>query len=178
MLRSDQFLFRPLHPDDAPEFVEAVRESAPGLGIWMPWAHAGYGLAEAQEWIGYCREQWEQRSSHEFGIFDAATGVFVGACGLNQFNRLHQWCNLGYWVRASVHRRGVATQAIQTLAHYGLRELSLGRVEIVVGVGNSASLGAARKAGAHEEGIARNRLKLGERYIDAHVLSLIASPAR
>lgn len=178
MLRSDHFLFRPFHPDDAPTFVAAVRESGDSLRLWMPWAHAGYALADAQEWIAYCGQEWEQRSSFEFGIFDAASGAYVGGCGLNQFNGVHQCCNLGYWVRATCQRRGAATQAIRTLAHHALSELSLGRVEIVVGVGNTASLGAARKAGAVEEGIARNRVKLGERFIDAHLLSLIAPPSR
>jgi RimJ/RimL family protein N-acetyltransferase len=40
-----------------------------------------------------------------------------------------------------------------------------------------ASLGAARKAGAVEEGIARNRLRLRDRFLDAHVLSLVPSTA-
>lgn len=51
--------------------------------------------------------------------------------------------------------------------------LGWGRVEITVALGNAASLGAARKAGAFEEGIARNRLRLGDRFVDAHVLSLV-----
>ncbi len=74
MLRSNHFLFRPLHPDDAPAFVEAVRESADSLRAWMPWAHADYALADAQAWIAYCGQEWQQRSSFEFGIFDAASG--------------------------------------------------------------------------------------------------------
>jgi RimJ/RimL family protein N-acetyltransferase len=47
------------------------------------------------------------------------------------------------------------------------------RLEIVVAIGNDASLNAARKAGAFDEGIARKRLKLGQQWVDAHMLSLV-----
>ena len=173
MRRSANFVFRPLVPDDAPGFVDAVLESTATVTPWMPWAHAQYALTDALGWIDFCQQGWQDGSSLEFGIFDAASGVFVGGCVLNQFNPVHDYCNLGYWVRQSFQRRGAATEAIGALAHFGFSELPLGRIEIAVGRGNAASLGAARKAGAFEEGIARNRLKLGERFIDAHVLSLV-----
>lgn len=172
-LRSAKFVFRPLTVSDAPAFVEAVVESVATLAPWMPWAHANYSTAEALGWISWCQQGWEERSSCEFGIFDAATGAFVGGCGLNQFNHVHGWCNLGYWVRQAFQRRGAATEAVRALSGFGFAELPLGRIEIVVGVGNLASLAVAVKAGAVEEGVARNRLKLGARFIDAHLLSLV-----
>lgn len=173
MLRSANFVFRPLVPDDAPGFVAAVRESVATVAPWMPWAHEDYSTDEALSWISLCQQGWVKRDSFEFGIFDAATGTFAGGCGLNHFNQLHGFCNLGYWVRQSFQRCGVATEAIGALADFGFSELPLGRIEIVVGVGNAGSLRAAHKAGAVQEGVARNRIKLGERHIDAHMLSLL-----
>lgn len=173
MLRSADFIFRPFTPGDAPDFVDAVVESSSTLAPWMPWANPHYSEAEAHAWIERCQQGWSDRSGFEFGIFDAHSGAFVGGCGLNHFNHLHEFCNLGYWVRQSFHRRGAATQAVRTLARFGFDELKLGRIEIVVGVGNTASLGTARKAGAIEEGVARNRLKLGDGFVDAHMLALV-----
>ena len=173
MLRSANFLFRPFVPNDAPEFVAAVQESVASLAPWMPWAHENYSLAEAQSWIDWCQQGWEQRTSFEFAMFDAASGKFAGGCGLNQLNALHGYCNLGYWVRQSCQGRGAASDAVRALSEFGFAELALGRIEIAVGAGNAGSLGAALKAGAVEEGVARNRLRLGELFIDAHMLSLI-----
>lgn len=173
MLSSTNFTFRPFLPTDAPDFVEAVVESSSTLAMWMPWANAHYSLNDARLWIDQCQQGWNDRSGFEFGIFDAESGAFVGGCGLNQLNQLHKYCNLGYWVRQSRHRHGAATQAVRALSSFAFNELKLGRVEIVVGVGNTASLGAARKAGATEEGVARNRLRLGDRSIDAHMLALL-----
>ncbi len=173
MLRSANFVFRPLVSSDAPQFVEAVRESSSTIAPWMPWAHDAYSVAEALSWISWCQQAREQCTAFEFGIFDAASGAFAGGCGLNQLNPVHAYCNLGYWVRQSCQRRGAATEAIGVLSAHGFAELALGRIEIAVGVGNVASLGAARKAGALEEGVARRRLKVGERFLDAHILALL-----
>lgn len=173
MLRSANFIFRPLAPSDAQAFSDAVVESSSKLAVWMPWAHDRYSQADACVWIDQCQQGWKDRSSLTFGIFDSKSDVFVGGCGLNQFNHEHKFCNLGYWVRQSYHRRGAATQAVQALSNFAFNELKLGRIEIVVSVGNAASLGVARKAGAIEEGVARNRLKSGGRFLDAHVLALV-----
>jgi ribosomal-protein-serine acetyltransferase len=174
MLGFADFALRPFVPDDAPAFVAAVRESSSTLSRWMPWAHEGYTIDEARAWIGHCQRGWEQRTGFEFGIFDAASGMLVGGCGLNHVNQLHGFCNLGYWVRQSCQGRGAAVGLIGALSDYAFSQLGLGRVEIVVGVGNAASLGVARKAGAQEEGIARNRLRLGTHFMDAHMLALVA----
>jgi ribosomal-protein-serine acetyltransferase len=72
-----------------------VRESIATLGPWMPWAHADYAEADALGWIGWCEQGWMERSGFEVGIFDAASGDFVGGCGLNQFDRAHDYCCLG-----------------------------------------------------------------------------------
>ena len=178
MLRAADFVFRPLVLADAPAWAGAVRESMATLGPWMPWASADYAESDALDWIGWCRHGWEERSGFQFGIFDAASGAFVGGCGLNQFNREHGYCSLGYWVRASAQRRGAAVAAIGALSRFAFAELELGRVEIPVAVGNAASLGVARKAGAVLEGVARNRLRLGGGFVDAHVLSLLPPDAR
>jgi len=173
MLGSANYLLRPPVPDDAPDYVDAVLESIPTLAPWMPWAHEEYSMAEALHWIDWCRQGWEERSRFAFSIVDAVSGAFVGGCGLNQINDMHRFCNLGYWVRQSFQRRGAATEAIRALSAFAFTELSMGRVEITVAMGNAASLGAARKAGAVHEGVARNRLKQGDRFIDAHMLSLV-----
>jgi RimJ/RimL family protein N-acetyltransferase len=46
------------------------------------------------------------------------------------------------------------------------------RAEIVVAVGNTASLRAAEKSGARREGVLRNRITVGEKIFDAVMFSL------
>jgi len=173
MLTAGPFLLRPFTATDAPAFAAAVRESCPGVHRWMPWAHAGYTEDDALLWFSLCDAGRLDGTSFEFGIFDAASGTFVGGCGLNQFNVSHGFCNLGYWVRESWQRRGAALAGVLALKRMAFEDLGQGRIEIVVAVGNEASLGVAAKAGALREGLARNRVKMNDEFVDAYVWSLV-----
>lgn len=173
MLAAGSFLFRPFSDNDASPFAAAVGESEDTVGRWMSWAHPGYTPSEALAWFSHCEQARSNGTGHEFGIFDAQSQALVGGCGLNQFNDVNGFCNLGYWVRQSWQRRGAASAAIQALTCFAFAQLQLGRVEIVVAAGNTASLAVAERAGALRECLARNRLKVHGRLTDAYVLSLV-----
>jgi RimJ/RimL family protein N-acetyltransferase len=173
VLPAGRFILREFRPDDAPEFAAAVRESMATVGEWMSWARADFSERDALDWFGYCDSSRANGTAHEFGIFTAESGGFIGGAGLNHVNTLHQFCNLGYWVRASALRQGAALAAAQALARYGFEQLGQARIEIVVADGNGASQALARKAGAVHECLARNRLQLHGRAVAAHVFALV-----
>ena len=172
-LHAGRFVLRPFTTADAPAFAEAVRESTSTVGQWMGWAHGAYAEDDALAWFAICDAARSDGAGHEFGIFLADDGTFVGGAGLNHFNTLHAFCNLGYWVRASQQGRGTASAAVDALARYAFEALAQSRVEIVAADGNLPSMAVARKAGAVHECPARNRLQLHGRPVDAHVFSLI-----
>lgn len=172
-LHTGHFLLRPFTKADAPAFAEAVRESMASVGQWMGWAHAGYTVDEARSWFAFCDAARAAGSAHEFGIFLQDGGTLVGGAGLNQFNTVHGFCNLGYWVRASQQRQGAALAAVDALVRHAFDTLKQTRVEIVVADGNLPSLAVARKAGAMWECLARNRLQLHGGPVAAHLLSLV-----
>lgn len=173
MLSSGRFHFRPFTDADAVAFVDAVRESTATVGKWLSWAHENYTLDDAVSWFAHCSQELESGSSYELGIFDAESDSLVGGCGLNQFNRVHDFCNLGYWVRQSWQRKGAALAAIQALSRFAFEELNLGRVEIVVAEENIPSLSLAARSGAMMERLARNRLKVHGKFTNAYVFSLV-----
>lgn len=173
MLSSGRYRFRPFVDADAERFVQAVRESTATVGRWMSWAHGDYSVTEALAWFALCNQERRDASSHEFGIFDGESDTLVGGCGLNQVNAANGFSNLGYWVRESWQRRGAALAAVHALSEHAFATLGFGRVEIVVAEGNLPSLALACRAGAVRECLARNRLKLHGRFVDAHVHSLV-----
>lgn len=172
-LWAGSFVLRPFEDTDAPSFAAAVCESTDTVGRWMPWAAADYTRAQALEWFAVCRRSREQGTGHEFGIFDVATDTLVGGAGLNQFNPLHGFCNLGYWVRESWQGRRAATSAALALVEFAFEQLLLTRVEIVVLTDNIASAATARTVGATFECIAKNRLKHHGEPRDASVFSVV-----
>lgn len=172
-LTTTRLRLRPLAGGDATAFAEAVRESAPGMARWMPWCHAAYSAAEARYWLAQCEAALAQGSGYEFGLFSPDTGLLLGGAGLNFFHPEHNFCNLGYWLRASARGQGLAAELVPALARFGFERLGLTRIELVIAEGNAASMATARRAGAFYEGPARNRLLLGGLPTDAHIFSLV-----
>ncbi|MFG5409781.1 GNAT family N-acetyltransferase, partial [Piscinibacter sakaiensis] len=159
MLSAGRFILRPYLTSDAAAMSTGVRESAATVGRWMGWAKPDFSEYDAACWFAQCDQARASGTAHEFGIFDH-DGQFLGGCGLNQFSAENRMCNLGYWVRQSRQRLGVATAAVIALRGLGFERLGLARIEIVVAEGNDASVAVAEKAGAVHEGIARNRLQI------------------
>jgi len=172
-LGGDGLLLRPYRPEDSRALAAAVRESVDSVGVWLPWCNTGYGDAEAEAWIAHCAEGWRSGEHFAFALFDVGAGQFLGAAGLNQRNREHNFMNLGYWVRTSQQGKGVAVRATQLVAGFGFGQIGLTRIEIVTALDNRASRRVAEKSGAALEAIARNRLVDRGNPIDAALYALV-----
>ena len=168
-------VLRAFEDSDAEEFAIAARESVASVGPWMPWCHAAFSQQDALNWFETCRAGLASCTAHEFGVFAQDSNAFLGGAGLNALNHQHLFCNLGYWVRQSAQRRGVASRCVHALAAHAFEVLGLQRVEIVVALGNTPSEGVARQCGALLEGVARNRLQLSSGSVPASVFSLVPS---
>jgi ribosomal-protein-serine acetyltransferase len=166
-------LVRPLEVGDLDSLYSAVLESKDEVGRWMSWCRSDYSVRDAEEWISHCRRNWEAGADREFGIFDKASSEVLGCAGINQFNRINNFANLGYWVRTSHVGRGVASTATLLLAKWAFDELKLSRIEIVAQVDNIASRRVAEKVGCTFEGIARNRILYRGQPRDAALYSLV-----
>ncbi|MFQ5571418.1 MAG: GNAT family N-acetyltransferase [Rhodothermales bacterium] len=169
----ENVVIRPYVESDVDALYEAVRESVDEVGRWLSWCHPAYSRAESVAWIASRRGAWAKGEAYGFGIFDTRSEMFLGGCGLNHFNHLHQFANLGYWIRTSQAGRGIATAAAQLVARFGFEALGLVRVEIVVSVANLASQRVAEKLGATREGVLRNRLIQRDGVTDSVMFSLI-----
>lgn len=156
--------------EDAPLLHEAAHESMAEVSPWLAWCHPKFSLAEAESWIS-AHPEMRKRGNLEFAIVDSA-GRYLGGCGINQINQNHRFANLGYWVRTSATRRGVASAAVRLLATHVFANTRLERLEIVVATGNTASERAAEKAGAVREGVLRARLFMHGKPHDAVMFSL------
>ena len=166
-------LLRPYMSGDIEHLYQAVRESIAEMSPWMPWCHADYSIEESRVWVESRAEAWEQGTQYDFVITDARDGSFLGGCGLNHIDQANLIANLGYWVKTSRTKRGVASAAARLLAQFGFSKLKLNRIEIMAAIGNKASQRVAEKAGARREGILRNRIVVRERVYDAVMFSLI-----
>jgi RimJ/RimL family protein N-acetyltransferase len=172
-LLTEDLLIRPFERSDVDAFVAAVRESVSTVGLWMPWCHEHYSDSHAQAWIQACAENLGAGFSYDLGIFSTDDKELFGGISINQLNRAHNFGNIGYWVRQSRQRQGIATRAVQAIARFGFDDLKLARLEIVAAENNDISRRVAEKAGAVFECVARNRLIVHGQAQPAAVYSLV-----
>jgi RimJ/RimL family protein N-acetyltransferase len=163
---------RPFREEDVAGLFESVRESIDDLSPWMPWCHSEYAISEAREWIGKQIAAFEARDEFHFAII-TGEGQLAGVCGLNGINRENRLANLGYWVRSSQSRRGIATRAARLLADWAFQNTELNRLEILVAIRNHSSLRVAAKAGAVWECVLPGRLQHRGEMHDAVLFSIV-----
>jgi RimJ/RimL family protein N-acetyltransferase len=170
-LTGEDLLLRPFYLTDSTPLYCAVKESINELSPWMSWATAEYSERSAREYITVAQARWEEHTFYGFAI--TRRDEFLGACTLSSIHPIYRFCNLGYWVRTSCRGQGIAGHAAKLTARFAFEHLGLIRVEIVIGVGNHASIRVAQKIGAHDEGILLNRMVVGTSISDAHMYSLL-----
>jgi len=167
-------LVRAVEITDEQALFEAVRESIPEVSPWLGWCHEGYSIDETRDFLRSRADKAQGDEWYSFGVFDRNKGGrFLGGIGLNFINRVHQFGNLGYWVRTSAAGRGVASKAARLVAQFGFEELGLHRIEILAAISNIASQRVAEKIGAVREGVLRKRLLIRGEPHDAVMFSLV-----
>ncbi len=174
-LTDDIISLRPFEFGEAQALHAAVHESLPELKPWMSWANEDYSVDTANNFITITRANWSNGTMYAFAITDLTNHEIIGGCSLSHIHPVYSFCNLGYWVRTSKQRQGIAGRAAKLAAKFAFDKVGLIRTEIVVAVGNTASQRAAEKVGAHYEGILLNRMVVRKEIHDAHMFSLLPS---
>ena len=130
---------------------EAAAESVPEIGPSMRTWSDGATLDRAARHVAESIQAWHAGSWYDFAITRAGSPAFLGRVGLD---RIYEGtANVGYWVRTSQTRLGIATAAVRLVAQFAFEDLALHRLELLVAVDNPASRRVAQKVGATFEGV-------------------------
>ena len=168
---TERFLIRRYREADADLLYAAAIASIPEVFEFLPWCHPDYTRQDTADWLSAIETNWEKNNTYSFAIFEKDGSEFHGGCEINRVDE-HPVGNLGYWVKTPSIGKGVATEASIHLARFGLRELGLQRIEIIMSVENAASQAVAASMGAKFEGILHSRLLLHGRPHDARIYSI------
>lgn len=172
VLEGFDLALRPFAIEDAAQLAAAVVASRQEIGRFMDWAHPEYGVDDARTFIRSTLLNRRAAVAFDYGIF-SADGELAGVVSINNLHEDHHSGNVGYWVRTSKTRQGLASAAVKAIVPYGFQVLKLVRLEIVAAESNTASRRVAEKVGARFECIARNRLVIHGQPAAAAVYSLI-----
>lgn len=164
---------RKFREDDVACFYEAVLESIEHLSEFMPWCHPGYSIQESKAWVESRKIAWDNGKEYSFIVYSKESNEVLGCVDINQINVCHKIGNIGYWIRKSSLRRGVATETVSLVSSFGFDFLELNRLEIVMLPNNVASRKVAENSGAKYEGVLQKRLWVYGKALDACMYSLV-----
>jgi RimJ/RimL family protein N-acetyltransferase len=150
---------RAYREDDAPALWAAVEESRAGpLGEWMPWVKEYRAPEDALATIRRLRARWLLREDLITGIFERATGRFLGGSGLSRIEWTIRRFEIGYWLRTSAIGHGYVTETVQLLTRLAFDSLEANRVEIRMDVRNTRSRAVPVRLGFVFEGCMRRAM--------------------
>jgi RimJ/RimL family protein N-acetyltransferase len=157
-IETEHLVVRCWHPRDARLLKEAIDASLDHLRRSMPWAaREPQPLAAKVELLRRFRGRFDLGEDFAYGIFSADESEVVGGAGLH--TRLGPGAfEIGYWVRASRLRTGIATETAAALTNVGIEVCGADRIEIHVEPANEPSAGVPLKLGYAEEARLRRRL--------------------
>ena len=173
-VETERLVIRCYEPRDAALEKDAVDSSLEHLRAWMPWAdNEPQTLEQKTDLLRIFRSAFDTGEAFSYGIFDPAEEEQLGGIGL--MPRVGPGgLEIGYWMRASATRQGIATEAGAALTRIGFEVCEADRIEIRIDPDNEASLGVPRKLGFVEEATLRRRLpsRPGEPLRDVTIFTL------
>lgn len=159
--------------------VHAARiETHTQLRDWpvvMPWAQTEPLLEESE---AYCRRgqaAFLARTDLPMLAFLKADQTFAGCISLQRMDWEVPRFEIGYWLRTSQQKKGLALEAVNGITLFALQELCALRVEIHCSAANHASRNVAERAGFTLEGILHNHKRLvNGRIVDSCIYARLA----
>ena len=175
-IETDRLVLRCWNPQDAPRLREAIDGSDSHLRPWMPWMdHEPRSIGEVAKTLQRFRSDFDRGRDFVYAILDRTEENVLGSSALHPRVR-SGGMEIGYWIRSSDIRRGLASEAAGALVRIGFEHLGLDRIEIHVEPSNLASIGVPRRLGFTREAVLRRRLEMpGGRRGDAEIWTLFSS---
>jgi RimJ/RimL family protein N-acetyltransferase len=175
-IETERLVIRCYEPRDAPLTKDAIDSSLEHLWEFMPWSRdEPVSLEEKTDLLKRFRSGFDAGEDFPYGIFSADESEQLGGTGLHP--RVGPGgLEIGYFVRASATRRGIATESSAALTRVGFEICGADRIEIRIEPRNEASFGIPRKLGFVEEATLRRRLyaREGEQLRDVTIFTLFS----
>lgn len=172
--RTDRFLLRPFRRRDIDSLYRAVSASKAELARFLPWATLAYTRATAASFVRDSIQSWRDTRAYDFAVRrPAEPGRHIGNVSIWHVSRPFRSGEIGYWIRTDETGLGIATEVTRAALKIGFDELEMHRVVLRIALGNVSSERIARKLGFVREGVLREEIKVGDRWLDHSLWGLL-----
>jgi ribosomal-protein-serine acetyltransferase len=163
--------FRLLDEGDTAELHALIDANRAYLARWLPWAEK-QTLDDTSSFVRKAREQLAGNDGFQAAVIDGES--IVGVIGYHAVDWRNRSTSIGYWLAESHQGRGTMTAAVRALVDHALSAWRLNRVEIRAAVENRRSRAIPERLGFHREGTMRQSERVGGRFLDCVVYSMLA----
>lgn len=153
---TERLLIRVPRPGDGPAANAAVSESLESLRAWMPWAKEAPSVDESETYARRSRARFLTREDVPFWLIDKASGLILGASGLNRPDWDVPKFEIGYWCRTRFAGQGLISEAVAGVLRLAFQNLNARRVEVRCDSLNQRSLRVAERVGMRREAELKN----------------------
>ena len=170
-LETERLLLRKMCLYDAEDMF--LYASDPELTRYVSW-ETHRSLEDSKSFLKFATEGYERGDFGSWGIVMKESGAFVGTCGLDvEYEPDHRRAELGYVISRDYWERGLMTEAVKAVVHFGFEELSLNRIQARYVAENRASARVMEKAGMTYESTLRQHEFLKKEYQDVEIYSVL-----
>ena len=160
-LETDRLILRAMRVSDAADmYAYACRPSVTEYLTWDP--HQSVDVT--REYLVYVGQRYRTGDFYDWSLVCKEDGRMIGTCGFTSFNCPADSGEIGYVLSPAYQGRGLATEAVRRVLHFGFEELSLLRIEAHFIQGNEASRRLMERVGMTFEGFARESMRIKGRY--------------
>ena len=139
-------------------------------------------LPDAERLLQLFESRFSAASGIRWAIREHGSGNLIGTCGFNSWNQKMRKGSIGYDLKRSHWRRGLATEAVAKIVHAAFCGLlpcgRLHRIQADTVLGNVASERLLLRLGFKEEGIRRDAMYIRGSYWDMKCFGLIEPSAQ
>jgi len=175
-LTGDRVFLRPPERGDYEAWASLRAGSRDFLSPWEPsWPPDALSRTSFRARVARYAEDWRTDQAYNFFIF-ALDETLVGGVGLSNIRRgVSETASLGYWVGEPYARQRYMTSALPLVVDFAFERLGLHRLEAACLPTNIPSRSVLARTGFHQEGYAREYLRIAGKWQDHLLFAILRS---
>ncbi|MBW2976706.1 GNAT family N-acetyltransferase [Candidatus Woesearchaeota archaeon] len=157
-IKSKNFILRPYKKGDEYSLIKNINDK--DVSKYTHRIPYPYKLKDAKQWIARCKNLAKKKNKTEINFAIDIEGV-IG--GISLMGIQPHKAEIGCWLGKKYWRKGIATEAVEIITHFGFKQLKLKRIYAYVYPKNKSSVRVLEKNKYKREGLMRKyQLKDGK----------------
>lgn len=153
---TERLLLRCYQPGDGAMYYQALQTNRQHLYEFLPPPLlALQGAEDAEILFRRLMADWHLRNLFLFGVWERATGAYVGESYLANADWEVPRIEVGYFIVQTQTGKGYATEAARAAIRYAFEQMNVARVDLRCAADNQASQRVAERCGFVQEGCFR-----------------------